>query len=91
MLRVGPSPFRSAVTVEARLTDAGPARVAVFDVSGRRVADLVDEERPAGTLSARWDGRDTSGRSASPGVYFVLIEAPGVEATRKVGATTEVR
>jgi hypothetical protein len=31
-----------------------------------------------------WDGRDSSGREVAAGVYFVRLEAAGVNETKKI-------
>ena len=48
---------------------AGTARAQVYDVRGRRVAQLV----PASPTQLRWDGRDYAGRVVASGVYLVQI------------------
>jgi hypothetical protein len=57
-----PNPFNPATTIEFRLP-AGQAGVSsfkfvslkVFDILGRETAILVDEVRPAGVYTVRWD------------------------------------
>ena len=84
LLPAHPNPFNPQVTIPFSLGAAGPARLAIYDVSGRRVATLVDGTRPAGPQSAVWQGRDESGRSLGSGVYFVRLEAPGHSETQKL-------
>ena len=72
-----PSPARGEATIAWTLP--APARVAVtlHDARGRTIRRLVAPARlaPAGTASARWDGRDDGGREAPAGVYFVRLRA----------------
>jgi len=44
-------------------------RARVYDVRGRRVAELA----PASPAQLRWDGRDFAGRAVESGVYLVQI------------------
>ena len=62
-LRFAPNPFRGALHV------SGPAgtRITIFDLSGRRRRTA----RLDGGGAFAWDGRDDSGRTVSPGLYFV--------------------
>jgi hypothetical protein len=86
-LSAGPSPARAgdAVTLRFALPAAGPARVALHDLAGRRVRVLADGPYEAGTQAVRWDGRDASGRRAAPGVYFATLETgAGVRSARLV-------
>jgi flagellar hook assembly protein FlgD len=49
----------------------------LFDVRGRAVRKLVDQDAAAGTFEARWDGRDDSGARAARGVYFARFMLDG--------------
>lgn len=44
-------------------------RLCIFDVVGREVAVLVDEEKPAGRYGVEWDAKNFPS-----GVYFYKIE-----------------
>ncbi len=63
---------------------AGPVHVTVFDVTGRRVRDLVAERREAGSQIVTWNGRDHGGRMAESGVYYARVEASGQGQTIKL-------
>ena len=65
----------------------GRVRVSVFDVKGREVARPLDEERPAGWGSVRWDLRGAAGALVPPGLYFVNVATQGRSATKRVVVT----
>lgn len=79
-----PNPFAAATTVRYDLPVAADVGLAVFDVSGRRVADLVRESRPAGTHAVAWDGREASGARAAPGLYIVRLTAGDQAVARRI-------
>ena len=79
-----PNPSAGATTISLRLASAGPARVFVYDVSGRRVATLWNGTAPAGALDLRWDGRNGSGEMAASGIYWIRAEAAGDSFTRRL-------
>ncbi|MBM4116175.1 choice-of-anchor D domain-containing protein [bacterium] len=79
-----PNPFNPNVTVPFSLAAAGRARLAVYDVPGRLVRELLNEPRPAGEHAVVWDGRDEAGRAAGTGVYFVRLEAAGLAESQKL-------
>jgi len=79
-----PQPFRSRTAIEFYLAVAGEATVRVFDVGGRLVRRLGQERYPIGRHTVMWDGRNETGGSVAPGVYIVLLEAPGVRHASKV-------
>lgn len=70
-----PNPFNPATSISFSLTERTHVTLEVFDVSGRRVAVLLNDDVEAGVASVRWDGRDDSGRNAASGTYFVRMTA----------------
>ncbi|PAP76005.1 discoidin domain-containing protein [Rubrivirga marina] len=67
-----PNPAAGAAALGFHLAEAGPVRLDVFDATGRRVAVLVDEARPAGSHAVSFDVSGLSG-----GVYLVRLGAGG--------------
>jgi len=76
-----PNPFNPGTRLDFSLPDAGHARVRVHDVRGRLVATLVDELRPAGFQTVRWEGRDRSGQAVASGMYLARLEYGGESRT----------
>jgi hypothetical protein len=74
-----PNPFAATTTVPFEVERAGPVRLSVFDVLGRRVALLVDGDMSAGAHRATLDGS-----RLTTGVYFVVLEADGQRQATKV-------
>ena len=72
-----PNPTHGRATVRLGLPTSAPVRLEVFDVRGRRVAVLAEDERPAGwhDLAVETDG-------LAPGVYVVRMAAAGEVLTR---------
>lgn len=79
-----PNPFRDGSEIVYSLAAEGTARLAVYDVTGRRVRELANGTQAAGPHRVRWDGRDGEGRSLGSGVYMVRLEAAGQARERKL-------
>lgn len=79
-----PNPFNPSTTIAFELPDAGPVRLEVFDVTGRRIAVLVDGERDAGLHRVVWDGRDARRARVGSGIYFYRLEHAGTASVRKM-------
>jgi hypothetical protein len=71
---VYPNPARRA-NIAFTLPLETQVDLGVFDVTGRRVATLVNGRLPAGEFSRAWSGRDASGKSVGAGVYFYRLRA----------------
>lgn len=79
-----PNPFSPETQIGFDLPSAGRAEIRIYDARGRLVRTLVNENRPAGRQSVKWDGRDASGREVASGVYFYSLSAPGVDENRRM-------
>jgi hypothetical protein len=79
-----PNPSRTATTARFALPREAEVQVAVYDVTGRKVADLVDRAMPAGQHSVTWDFRDTEGRDVPVGIYLVKLRSGGTTLTQRV-------
>ena len=86
-LRLGPllpNPLLSSATLSWALPQDGRVHVAIYDVSGRQVAVLVDAVQKAGLHGATWDGRNASSARVAAGVYFARLETDAGILTRKL-------
>jgi hypothetical protein len=79
LLQNYPNPFNPTTNIEYRISSFGFVSLKVFDVLGREVALLVNEMRPAGVYTVRWDAS-----SLSSGVYFYRLGAGDYFETRKM-------
>jgi hypothetical protein len=79
-----PNPFDCSTTIRFALPRRSSVSVGVYDVAGRLVRVLVDEDRPQGAHTLTWDGRAGDGYRVSGGTYFVKLAADEVTQTRKV-------
>jgi hypothetical protein len=70
-----PNPFRRTALFAFDLPEDAPVSLAIFDASGRRVAQLADGPWPAGRHSVSWQAGTTSLRA---GLYFARFRTPGL-------------
>jgi hypothetical protein len=79
LLQNYPNPFNPTTVIAFSLPITHHASLKVFDLLGREVAVLVDEEKPAGMHSAKWDA---SGFNS--GVYFYRLAAGSFSESRRL-------
>lgn len=79
-----PNPFNPSTEARLSWPKAGFTRLALFDLRGRLVKNLVEEALEIGEHRSQWDGTDTSGRTMPSGIYLVKLSGPGIEVTRKI-------
>ncbi len=67
-----PNPFNPITEIGFRIADFGMVSLKVFDLLGREVAALVNEEKSPGIYSASWNATNVGS-----GVYFARLESHG--------------
>jgi subtilisin family serine protease len=68
-----PNPFNPMTSIRFALPAAARTSVVVYDVRGRTVKTLVNDNLPAATHVVRWQGDDDRGRAVSAGIYFYRV------------------
>jgi hypothetical protein len=74
-----PNPFNPTTTLSFDLAEPGFVNLAVYDVSGRTVAELVDGWRASGAHEVTFDASDLSA-----GIYIARMETNGYSAIQKM-------
>jgi hypothetical protein len=78
-----PNPFNPYTTIRYSLGERQWVSIRVYDVSGRLVRTLVNEQRPAGVQEVRWTGVNDNGERVASGVYFFMMRTNGFKDVRK--------
>jgi hypothetical protein len=79
LLQNRPNPFNPATLIPFTLLRPGHVALNVYDILGRTVATLVDEDRPAGDYTVRFEGA-----GCASGVYIYRLRVGSAEKTRKM-------
>lgn len=74
-----PNPFNPNTLISFSIQKSGKVTLEVFNVSGRKIASLIDEEIEAGNYSY-----DFNASNLSSGVYFYKLTADGFIDTKKM-------
>ncbi|MHB9028461.1 MAG: FlgD immunoglobulin-like domain containing protein, partial [Candidatus Latescibacterota bacterium] len=81
---VHPNPFNPSTAISFTLSTPDRVHLAIYNVTGQKVRDLLSGHYSAGMHTATWDGRDGSGKQISSGIYIARLEAGGRTAARKM-------
>jgi hypothetical protein len=74
-----PNPFNPLTNINFSLPSAGFVRVTVFDVTGREIEKLVNEQLSAGTYNVSFDAS-----KHSSGIYFYKLETEKFSDVKKM-------
>lgn len=74
-----PNPFNPFTTIQFDLQKSSFIKLSVYDILGREVERLINEHKPAGSYSIKWDAS-----RFNSGIYFYRIETESFTETRKM-------
>ncbi len=85
MKPASPNPFTAQTSIAYTVPNGGGAvEMTIYDVNGRAVRTLVDEQMMPGDRLAYWDGLDNNGEKVASGVYFARLNVDGLTACGKL-------
>jgi hypothetical protein len=70
-----PNPFNPSTTIEFSVPEQSDVKIAVFDITGTLVTELVNEVFGAGTYRTVWNARDNFGSYVASGLYIYRMSA----------------
>ncbi len=79
-----PNPFNPETTIHYGIPKASHVTINIYNMQGKRIVTLIDEDKAAGTFSAKWNGRDNFGNKVTSGIYLYQIIAADFSKTQKM-------
>ena len=79
-----PNPFNPLTTIKFDLPRNGHVALRVFDLGGRVVRTLVDDNLVRATHSYQWDGTDDAGHRVASGTYYYRLDTDQRSASGKM-------
>lgn len=79
-----PNPFNPSTTINYSMKTSGMVTIKIYNILGREIRTLVNEEKPEGNYNVVWDGRDNSGMTAPSGAYFYRYQAGNITQVKKM-------
>ncbi|NPV11813.1 MAG: T9SS type A sorting domain-containing protein [Ignavibacteria bacterium] len=74
-----PNPFNPNTIIRFDLPARSQVEVSIYDVNGKLVKKLINDQKEAGYHSIEWNGTDTFGKKVSSGIYFYRISAKNLK------------
>jgi hypothetical protein len=79
-----PNPFNPSTTIRYGIPGTAAVRLDIFDVMGRKVAELLNEKQEGGFYEIRWNA---AGAGVPSGLYLIRIQAAGWVQMKKMTLT----
>ena len=81
---ISPNPSRGEAMLSFSLPRDGAVELGVMDIQGRLVRTVHQGVLSAGAHRIQWDGRNSTGQSAEPGVYFAVLRFGDKALTKRI-------
>ncbi|MBL7148613.1 MAG: T9SS type A sorting domain-containing protein [Candidatus Cloacimonetes bacterium] len=79
-----PNPFNPTTTISFNLAAESNVSIAVYNVKGQKLKQLMNEQLSVGQHSIEWNGKDSNNKSVLSGIYFYKISAGKSSAMKKM-------
>ncbi len=79
-----PNPFNPSTSISFNLPENSRVNLAIYDLKGRKVTELINQELLKGQHSYKWNGRDSKNRSLASGIYFYTLRTNNASLTKKM-------
>ena len=79
-----PNPFNPVTTLRYDLPENGNVNITIYDMLGRQVKTLINQNQDAGYRSVVWNATNNYGEPVSAGIYLYQIQAGEYMQTKKM-------
>ncbi|MCK5148956.1 T9SS type A sorting domain-containing protein [bacterium] len=79
-----PNPFNPETKIGYTIAKSSPVEITVYDLLGRKVKTLIDQQQATGSYNIYWHGRDEAGMQAATGSYLIVLKTVEGVKTQKV-------
>jgi hypothetical protein len=68
-----PNPFNPSTIINYRVSGSALVNITVYNILGKSITTLVNEDKTPGEYSTVWNGKDINGNEVPSGIYFYSI------------------
>lgn len=78
-----PNPFNPSTTIRFKIPERSNVSIKVYNILGKEIKILINENLPTGEHFIQWDGKDNQGSPLSSGIFFIQMRAGQYQQTIK--------
>jgi len=79
-----PNPFNSTTSIRYDLQQFSKVSLIIYDLLGQEIIQLVNKYENPGSYVVHWDGKDSSGKELSSGLYLYRLETNYLKLTKRM-------
>lgn len=87
LLSAYPNPFNPSTSIRYAVSEAGNVRIEIYNNRGQMIRTLQNTHSTPGYYSLTWDGKTTTGETASSGIYLYRMVAGEYSNVKKMVMT----
>ena len=76
-----PNPFNPSTKIEFYLPESGKVSLKIYDITGKEITTLINEEKPAGKYTIEFS---SAGKNLASGVYFYKLSTENAATTKSM-------
>ncbi len=84
LLQNSPNPFNPSTTIKFYIPNTSDVTIKIYDILGREITTLINQQTTAGYHNVYWNGRDSRGEDVASGVYLYRLTAGSFSETKKM-------
>lgn len=79
-----PNPFNPTTKFKYALPEGKDVSIIIYDITGKKVTELVNNYQAAGTYEVTWNGKNDAGNQVASGTYIYSVKAGSFTQSKKM-------
>lgn len=79
-----PNPFNPNTTIRFQIPAGAMVDLSIYDITGKKIRQLVEGDYAAGSYTVQWDGKNFAGKTVASGVYYYRLRADTYDAVQRM-------
>ncbi len=84
LLQNYPNPFNPSTTIQYEIPKDGEVEIGIYDLTGRLIKTIVNQNQQAGAHSAVWNGQTESDSKVASGIYMYTVKYGNTLSSKKM-------
>jgi hypothetical protein len=84
LLENTPNPFNKSTIIRFQINEKAPVNISIYDIAGRLIRTIVNQQKKPGLHSVSWNGKDKNGSPVGLGIYFCRLQSKNCSSIRKL-------
>ena len=79
-----PNPFNPSTIIQYVIPKTGTVEINIYDIRGKLIRTIVNQNQTDGLHKAYWDGRDEAGKKAASGIFVYTVKFEKICLSKKM-------